>query len=251
MKLNLQEEMPIEKLLLDPNNYRFLDLQQWQLRQVQRFHEPLVQQATLRLLERTQRYNLSELRASILSNGYVPLERIVVVPYISPPYPNGSYLIVEGNRRVAALKTLLRDHQEGVLTLDESQLQNFTKLPVAILEPGEEGLLAAERVLKGIRHITGPQEWGAYQQAYLILELVDQGQQLDDISRHLGLSRIETGRRYRAIRALRYMENDELYAGAAQPEFYRLFHELGACVNRCVNRFRRRAPVPLSVWPRL
>jgi hypothetical protein len=43
-----------------------------------------------------------------------------------------------------------------------------------------------------------------------------------------------------------------------RPKTWRRYSELvnlhinpGACVNRCVNRFRRRAPVPLSVWPRL
>lgn len=214
----------VDELLLDPNNYRFLDLPSWRKRQRQRFHDPGVQEATLRLFESTPSYNLIELRESILANGYVRLERLVIIPY---EHAEGYYLVIEGNRRVASIKTLLRDNAQGVLTLTADQVTDFTTIPVAILHPGEEGIIAAERVLMGIRHIAGPQEWGAYQQAYLILQLVDEeGQQFDDIARHLGLSATETRRRYRAIRALQSMQNDEMYANVAKPQFYRFFHEL-------------------------
>ena len=218
------DDKSVDELLLDPNNYRFLDLPNWRRRQRQRFHDPAVQEATLRLFESTPSYNLTELRESILANGYVRLERLVIIPY---EHAEGYYRVIEGNRRVAALRTLLRDNNQGVLTLTPEQVTDFTTIPVAILDPGEEGIIAAERVLMGIRHIVGPQEWGAYQQAYLILQLVDEeGQQFDDIAKHLGLRITETRRRYRAIRALQSMENDEMYANVAKPQFYRFFHEL-------------------------
>lgn len=223
MKFQL-EEKNINQLLIDPNNYRFLDLPQWSRRQQNRFHNSSVQEATLKLMETTNKYNLSELRRSFLANGFVQFERIVVIPY---EHEEGYFLTVEGNRRVAALKTLLRDNEQGVITLTESQVENFNIIPVAILDPEEQGLIAAERVIMGIRHIAGPQEWGAYQQAYLILQLVDEeDREFDEIAKHLNLSSIDTRRRYRSIRALKEMENDELYAKAAKPEFYRLFNEI-------------------------
>ena len=218
--------IPIEKLLLDPNNYRFYDLpkSQWNKKEPDRFHEPAVQQATLTLLENTKRYNLPELRESMLANGFVPMERIVVVEYENA---DDLYLVVEANRRIASLKTLLRDHEIGVITLSDEQKADYSNVPVALLDPEDNGIIEAERVVKGLRHIAGPQAWGAYQQAYLILELYDEeGQSFEDIAKHLGISLRETGRRYRAIRALRQMEDDDLYAGVAKPEFYRLFHEL-------------------------
>lgn len=223
MKFRLKV-LPISKLLLDPNNYRFLDSSDWRARQQRRFHEETVQNATLRLLERGSRYQLAELRRSILSNGYVPLERLMVVPY---SHGGDLYLVVEGNRRVAALKTLLRDHQEGSLTLSDEQIKNLSQIPVAILQEEGEDRMKAERIVMGIRHIAGPREWGAYQQAHFILELHEnEGQDFNTIADHLGLSRIETARRFRAMRALKAMENDEEYADNAQPKFYRLFHEL-------------------------
>lgn len=218
------DEKPIVQLLLDPNNYRFIDLPQWRPRQSNRFHNTSVQESTLQLFQRIPRYNLNELRRSILANGYVRLERIVIVPY---QQASNYYLIVEGNRRVAALKTLLRDNNDGVLSLTPEQIEDFTTVPVAILNPEEHTLISATRIIMGIRHIAGPQEWGAYQQALLILQLVDdEGQDFTDVSKHLNISERETRRRYRAMRALKAMENDEVYSSAAKPEFYRLFNEL-------------------------
>ena len=81
----------------------------------------------------------------------------------------------------------------------------------------------------GIRHIAGPKEWGAYQQAQLILEMHEkEGADFASIGDHLGISTMAVARRYRAMRALKVMERDELFAEYAAPEFYRLFHELVA-----------------------
>jgi hypothetical protein len=79
----------------------------------------------------------------------------------------------------------------------------------------------------GIRHIAGPKEWGAYQQALLVSELKDdEGLEFSEIGEMLGISSVEAARRYRAIGALKFMESDDLFSGKAEPTFYRLFHEL-------------------------
>lgn len=69
----------IQKPLLDPNNYRFLDNPGYKPKIKTKLHLPAVQEATIRLLERDKKYQL-ELKKSILTNGYVPMERIIVVP---------------------------------------------------------------------------------------------------------------------------------------------------------------------------
>lgn len=218
------DDKTIDSLLLDANNYRFFDLPQWKSKQQDRLHEPTVQESTLRLFESTAKYNIGELRRSFLSNGYVRFERIVVVPY---EHADKYYVIVEGNRRIAALRTLLRDNKEGVLTLTPEQIEDFTNIPVAILDTEGVNLIAVQRIIMGIRHIAGPQEWGAYQQALIILQLVDEeGWNFDDIAKHLNLRVMEVRRRYRSIRALKAMENDEAYSKYAKPEYYHLFNEL-------------------------
>ena len=167
---------------------------------------------------------MAELKKSILANGYVPMERIIVIPY---EHKRECFLVVEGNRRVAALKSLLQEHKEGVVDLSQAQVTSFSKIPCAVLQAEGKDLIHAQRVIMGIRHITGPREWGAYQQAQLIVELRDiENQDFQSIANHLGLSVVEVGRRYRAMRALKEMEDDELYADRATFEHYRLFHEL-------------------------
>ena len=218
------KEIEVSRLLLDPNNYRFLDNPNYKKKLRGKYHVEAVQEATLRLLEQDKRYQLNELKNSILANGYVPMERIIVVQY---KYKAGTYLVVEGNRRVAALKSLLQDDREKVAELTSTQRASFSKIPCAILQSDSGNIEHAQRVIMGIRHIAGPREWGAYQQAQLIVELRDlEGQDFQMIANHLGISSIEVSRRYRAMRALKSMEEDEHYASRASFDHYRLFHEL-------------------------
>jgi hypothetical protein len=218
------QDISVSKLLLDPNNYRFLDRKKFKKKAANRFHENSVQSATLESLE--QSYQLDELKHSIITNGYVPMERIIVVPY---PAKSGFFLIVEGNRRVAALKSILKEGAEGVRDLTEEQEISFSNIPCAVLKSSGTDLKHAERIIMGIRHIAGPKEWGAYQQALLVSELKDDdGLEFKDIGETLGISSVESSRRYRAIGALKQMEEDELFSKKAEPAFYRLFHELVA-----------------------
>lgn len=220
-------EIEVKNLLLDPNNYRFLDNPAFKRKIKSKYHLSGVQDKTLQLLESDKTYQLQELKKSILTNGYVPMERIIVVPYEHDDLKEDTYLVVEGNRRVAALKSLIQEHEDGVRELSIEEVQSLSKIPCAILQAKKGALAHAERVIMGIRHIAGPKAWGAYQQAQLVLELHDQeGEEFSRIGEHLGISAVEVARRYRAMKALKAMETDELYASSSSPEYYRLFHEL-------------------------
>ena len=90
----------IKKLLLDPNNYRFLDETSYQEVSEKRYHEPGVQDKAYRLLKGNQNEDLRPLKESILTNGYVPLEQIIVRPYGKG---DEYFVVIEGNRRVVTL----------------------------------------------------------------------------------------------------------------------------------------------------
>lgn len=215
-------EIPLSKILLDPNNYRFWDSKRFKRKVSTRFHESNVQTATLQQLE--SGYQLDELKKSILVNGYVPMERIIVAPY---QHEADMYVVIEGNRRVAALKSLLQESSEGVIDLSSRQRTSFLTVPCAVLRSSGKDRKHAERVIMGIRHIAGPREWGAYQQALLVAELKDdEGLDFREIGGMLGVSYVEAARRYRAVSALKFMQNDDLYGAAAEPSFYRLLHEM-------------------------
>lgn len=64
------------------------------------------------MLDRIKKDSVTELKQSISENGFVEVERIVVRSY--GDRNDDRYLVVEGNRRTAALKLLELDHLGGV-----------------------------------------------------------------------------------------------------------------------------------------
>ena len=108
-----------EDLLLDPNNYRFHDLEGYKpVISRSRFADPMVQNRAMYLLQSTEKFELQALKDSILTNGYVPLERIVLEEY-DDIENRKRYVVVEGNRRVAGIKSLLEDYSKAVVDIPE------------------------------------------------------------------------------------------------------------------------------------
>ena len=102
------KDIPLDNLLLDPNNYRLQEVSGYVSVAPERFQLEQIQKTTL---QRLQQENLKELQKSIVSNGFLPIERIVVAPY---EQDEDKYLVIEGNRRVAALKSLREQERAGI-----------------------------------------------------------------------------------------------------------------------------------------
>lgn len=214
-----------DQLLLDPNNYRFHDLKLYKrVAQRARYKEPGVQFKALSLLKETASFNLNSLMDSIKTNGYVAIEQIVVVEYTAGDKP--LYLIIEGNRRGAAIKTLLDDSVAGSIDLSDSVLESLTQVPVVMLSGTDDETASYQKTLMAIRHVAGIQEWGPYQQAKLVVELFEEeGATLGSVAQQIGISSREVARRYRASKALFQMEADEEFQDHADPRLYVFFHE--------------------------
>ena len=73
-----EQTLPVQSLLLDPNNFRYQDEKGFVTADEKRFHEQTVQDRASR---RLRRENLAELKRSIITNGFLPVERLVVRPY--------------------------------------------------------------------------------------------------------------------------------------------------------------------------
>jgi hypothetical protein len=217
-------EVSVKQLLLDPNNYRFLDMEDYAKTEEDRYHEERIQKHTFDLLKRDGADDLRALKESIRANGYLPVDTLVVRPYA---YSEGeNYVVVEGNRRVAAMRWLLSDHYESGVSLDEETEQSFYSLPAIRIHVEDERQEVYKYVVLGSRHVSGIKEWGGYQRAKIILEMVDEyGFSVSDTALKLGMTSYEAMRRYRAIKALQQMKQDEEFASFASPDMYRLFHE--------------------------
>lgn len=209
-------DVRLDDLLLDPNNYRFQDAARFRSVPEPRFGEESVQASAL---ERLDSEGLSELKASIQHNGFLTIERIVVRPWSGDP---NKFVVIEGNRRVAALRRLREDHRAGI-DVNDDVLRVFDAVPVLSMDEGEPVDFLA---IMGIRHVGGVRRWGPYQSAKLITEMRDRHElEFSDIASRLGLQTREVTRRYRAFKALSQMETDEEYGDSARRDMYPLFHE--------------------------
>lgn len=214
-------DIPIGELLLDPNNYRFAELEGFVSAAEARFGEEGVQRRTMERLRRDE--SLVDLKRSLLRNGFIPLERIVVRPY---PAANGEhrYLVIEGNRRTAAAKWIVEDNDAGV-EVPEGILRSIRTLPCMLIEEQEQNEVFRASLM-GIRHVSGVRQWGGYQRAKLVAHMKDELElETSEISERLGMSANEVNRRYRAFKALEQMQDDEEFGDYALPALYPIFHE--------------------------
>ena len=107
--------------------------------------------------------DLKELIQSIATNGYISIEPLIV---LKPENENEGYIVLEGNRRLAALK-LLSDPElaakAGFTNLPEttsSIKSTFEKVFVTqVLDRNDA------RALIGFKHINGPQRWDSFSKA--------------------------------------------------------------------------------------
>lgn len=147
-----EDRLSHHQLLLDPNNYRYQDKPDFSYADEKRFHEEGVQDRAFRRLRREE--SLVQLKNSFVTNGFIPVERLVVRPY---PHAEDRYLVLEGNRRLAALRWIADDYEAGV-DIPESVLTSLEAVPVIIVE--DQADPAFYESLMGVRHVSGIRQWG-------------------------------------------------------------------------------------------
>ncbi len=213
-----EDYLPISQLLLDPNNYRFQDTEDWVRADPTRLGEESVQQ---RAYTRIKPEGINELVRSIITNGFLPIERLVVRKY-RDGNKGDRFLVLEGNRRLAALRQIQEHNDQGVPTPPEV-LEVLDAVPVVVVDPEDQAIHTS---LMGIRHVGGIKQWGGYQRAKLVTELKDEHNlSSGEVADRLGMTAHEVNRRYRAFKALEQMLADEEYAEFGSSKMYPIFHE--------------------------
>ena len=116
----------LEQVYLDPNNPRLEALKGEPIPD-ERLAESGIQQACL---ERLKKFDIKALAESIRTSGFCTLDRVVL-----RRLDEDKYIVVEGNRRVAALKVLQEEHSKGRITLKpESILDGILQFEALIYE---------------------------------------------------------------------------------------------------------------------
>jgi hypothetical protein len=213
--------IPVQSLYLDPNNPRFADLQD-RLQPItsDRITEQGVQEKALaRILD--DRFEVTQLKDSVRTIGFLTVDRLVVTPL-----SESKYVVIEGNRRLGAIKSLLEDNRNGEADLSAPVMDSLQDIPVMIID--EPDLAKREhfaRVLQGVRHVAGIRPWGPYQQAQVVASMLDDGKDGAEICEVLGLPRRRINILRRCFRALEQMHRDDDYGDKAKPALFSAFDE--------------------------
>lgn len=194
MKSNSGEmvyRVPLGQLLLDPENPRLASSRQ------ARSPDDLVDLLWTEM-------HVIEIALSIAANGYLVEEPLLV--YWEPK--KGKYIVVEGNRRLAAVR-LLREPKlrkkvgaEKLPRLSGKKIRDLDTLPVS-LYPNRKSLWK----YTGFRHINGPKPWDAYSKAKYVANVLEKyGVSLNAIAHTIGDTHATVVRLYRGYKILQQAE---------------------------------------------
>ena len=162
------------------------------------------------LLQGMRNWALEELGVSFIESGFWPQEAVITVKedLYGPPT---KMVVVEGNRRIAALKFLKkavngeRTPRSWTRLVAEStpDAALFKRVPYVLADSRDD-----VRAFIGFRHVTGIKEWAPAEKAQFIAGLIDdQGLSYETVRKQIG-SRTETVRRnYIAYRILLQIES--------------------------------------------
>lgn len=182
----------LRNLYLDPNNFRIIHEQDQQEVAETALKDKVVAQRTLRLLVGDRNQHIQDLIESFKANGYLPVDQIQV-----RTLSDGGYLVVEGNRRIAALKFLQQERESKGIDLGKLDPDIFSQVPVVLYTDADE---MHHLTLMALKHISGNKKWGEWNQAKL-LEKMHHTHHLseDEIRRRIGISTVELRRSLRAL----------------------------------------------------
>jgi hypothetical protein len=121
--------------------------------------------------------DVDELIQSIMASGYIDFEPLIAL--------NDGYVVLEGNRRLAALRLITDPRLCKKLKITLPAIDNPKPLPekirVFLLESREQS-----RSFIGFKHINGPFKWDALAKAKYAADWLQSGGDISNISRTIG-----------------------------------------------------------------
>lgn len=205
-------------LLLDPNNPRYQG-ESTNYTQVpfSEIAHPAVQDRAYQTMKQ-DRFEVRQLAESMAQVGYLPIDNIVLTRY-----GTNKYLVIEGNRRVTALKMILNGEVKHRL----DDVNSLTRIPALVLEEPTEVAAITQWLIQGTRHIGGIKPWGPFQKARALDILMKQrGFTAREAAAALGLSKYEVTRLLRSLAAFAELREDPKYGRFAKADNFSFFDEM-------------------------
>lgn len=138
-----EETIKIEDLLLDPNNPRFskhLD----EITPVEKLANEEVQAlAYAQMNDAANHFEIDELVEAIIADGFIHVDKIFVKK------AGSKYLVIEGNRRITAIKKIIKDHSDQVTPELSKQISKIPCIVIDAKNPKAEDMV---RKILGLRH---------------------------------------------------------------------------------------------------
>ncbi|MBS4032290.1 MAG: ParB N-terminal domain-containing protein [Clostridiales bacterium] len=215
----------LEDLWFDPSNPRIHTPEDSLTLPKENIGDPDIQLEILQKLAVDKEHSIFRLQVSIARNGLLPIDNIIVIRL-----DNGKYLVVEGNRRIAAIKLLLMGTYGNILNLSQEKIQHLTKIKVLVVdkEYPEENIMRFARLFQGLRHISGSRdEWNDFQKAWftcMMKDSYDMG--LSDISKIFSSEQRVVSRHYKSYKALMQMKDDSHFGQFAEAHLFAHFEEM-------------------------
>jgi len=207
----------LKELFLDPNNFRLIHEQDQVDVPDNEVKDKDVLQRTYKLLLGDKNQNIQDLIESFKSNGYLPVDQIQV-----RTLPNGGFVVVEGNRRVATLKYLQSEYEQKSIDLGKLDPSIFNRVPVVFYTDSDD---IHHLTLMALKHISGNRKWGEWNQAKL-LEKMRFTHELDeeDVCKKVAISKYELRRSLRALGLATQYQNSD-YGDQFRESMFPIFRE--------------------------
>ncbi len=213
-----RKTVSLARLYLDPNNFRFADNPEYRPVGREDVFKPEVQRLTSTFVSGKSQQYIQDLIASIKENGWLDIDPILV-----EQRDGNRFLVVEGNRRVATLKHLQRQYEDGAAYLGKLDVALFAKVPVVLHDAADE---RQHMVMMGLHHISGKRRWPAINRALAMKRLQQQlDGDADAVCRALGVTKQDFNRSVRTLALVdAYKESD--YGDQFKSDQYTLFREV-------------------------
>lgn len=164
-----------------------------------------------KVLSLMEDWTLEELAVSFVENGFWPQEALIVVE--EKLYGTMAKVVVEGNRRLAALR-LLKLASDGkknggkwneIIGKKTIPSTLFTRIPYLVAKSREE-----VDAFLGFRHVTGIKEWKPAEKAEFIAKLIEKRHlSYEDVRKRIGSKMPAVRQHYISYRLLLQMEDTE------------------------------------------
>jgi len=160
--------------------------------------------------------DVKEIVMSIAASGFFQWEPLMVA------VEEGEFLVIEGNRRLAAVKLIVEPNLAKRLKISipevpETVKKGLEKLPVVTVSR-----MQSWRFL-GFKHVNGPARWDSYAKSKYIAEVhINYGIPLDDIGKQIGDTHKTVQKLFRGYRVLEQAEEEKVYS--REQRFNKRFH---------------------------